>query len=93
MIERIFCIVLLIISIGLLLELDRRNTELDTANKINSSLAAKVQARELELQVASSEVQCYHEECVRLAFEYMSDTVYILPCDGRQIQIGAYNEK
>jgi len=43
---------------------------------------------ELETQSALREAQCYHEECVRLAFEYMSDTVYTLPCNGRQVEIG-----
>ena len=88
MIERIFCVVLLIIAIGLLLELDRRDAELDTANKINSGLADAINARDTELQSAYAEAQCYHEECVRLAYEFMSDTIYTIPCDGRRVEIG-----
>ena len=88
MIERIVCVILLIAAIGLLLELDRRDTELTGATDLCDRLQSELHRRDLETQKAKAEAQCYHEECVRLAFEYMSDTIYTLPCNGRKVEIG-----
>jgi hypothetical protein len=78
MIKGIFCIVLLIIAIGLLVELDRRDAELDIANKINSGLAEAIDARDLELQSAYNEAQCYKDEVSRLRIAYTEpDGLYL----------------
>ena len=88
MTERIICIALLIIAIGLVLELDRKDVKFQQMLKINDGLKTAIDQRDQELQSAYNEAQCYHEECVRLAFEYMSDTIYTLPCNGREVAIG-----
>jgi len=80
--------ILLVISVALLLEYDRVNYEFQQTLKANDKLKLEMERLELETQSALREAQCYHEECVRLAFEYMSDTVYTLPCNGRQVEIG-----
>ena len=89
MIERIVCIALLVIAIICLFEISERDSKLRTAAEINTGLAEAIERRDVELQEAYNEAQCYHEECVRLAFEYMSDTIYTLPCNGREIRIYA----
>ena len=84
----IVILILLIISTGLLLEVERRDYNLAFTDSVNVRLQREIESRELEAQDAWRKAQCYKEECVRLAFEYMSDTVYTLPCNGRQIEIG-----
>ena len=72
MIERIFCIVLLITAIGLFLEYDRADTEREELRDSLVAMRASASADSVELVAARWEAQCYHEECVHLAFEYMA---------------------
>ena len=58
--------VLLIISIGLMLEYDRADSKLVFADSVNVRLQREIVSRELEAQRAWRKAQCYKEEVARL---------------------------
>ena len=88
MIKGIFCIVLLIITIGLFLEYDRADTEREELRDSLVAMRASASADSVELVAARWEAQCYHEECVHLAgepdttiYRYLVDVCDTIPVE------------